>query len=356
MANVLTKYYFCIIITIESIGMVIIMPKRIENPDDIIGMQFGKLTVVSYLGREKQGKQTVPMYNCVCSCGTPDVKVSRWSLKRGYTTSCGCAHKDAGKQRTEDLTGQRFGRWIVLGQTDTRYSASGKTRSIMWLCQCDCGTIKPVGARALKTGMSTSCGCLQREHVSARVVRDLSGMRFGFLTVVSRAGSYRSKNRNTGVRARWHCICDCGNECDVLGESLLNGDTTSCGCKKQSKYELYVQQYLESHGYQQDVTYFREKTFQGLTGVGGQLLRFDFVVLTSSKQTVLIECQGEQHVRSTDWFGGSEYFEKLKIHDQKKRDFAVANQYLLIEVPYTKVLYQDISEFLDQYFCQQDGA
>lgn len=97
------------------------MPKRIENPDDIVGTQFGKLTVVSYFGREKQGRQTVPMYICTCLCGTTNVKVSRWSLKRGYTTSCGCAHKDAGKRHTEDLTGKRFGRWTVLRQANTRY-------------------------------------------------------------------------------------------------------------------------------------------------------------------------------------------------------------------------------------------
>lgn len=332
------------------------MPKRIENPDDIVGTQFGKLTVVSYFGREKQGRQTVPMYICTCLCGTTNVKVSRWSLKRGYTTSCGCAHKDAGKRHTEDLTGKRFGRWTVLRQADTRYSVSGKTRSIMWLCQCDCGTIKSVGARALKTGMSTSCGCLQKERVSEAHVRDLLGLRFGFLTVVARSVSYRPQNRNTGIRARWHCVCDCGNECDVLGESLLNGDTTSCGCKKQSKYELYVKQYLDSHGYKQDVTYFREKTFTGLVGLGGQFLRFDFVVLTAQGKTILIECQGEQHTRPTEWFGGLDYFEKLKIHDQKKRDFAEANQYILIEIPYTKVLYQDISDFLDYYFVQLIGT
>ena len=327
------------------------MPKRIENPNDIVGTKFGKLTVVSYLGRKPEGRQTVPVYLCDCSCGTKGVEVSRWSLKRGYTTSCGCAHKDAGKRNTEDLTGQVFGRWTVLQKADTRYSASGKTRSTMWLCQCECGTVKTVGARALKTGMSLSCGCLQKERVSEAHVRSLLGQQFGCLTVVSKCESYRSKNRNTGVRARWHCVCECGNECDVLGESLLNGDTTSCGCKKQSKYELYVKQYLDAHGYVQGVTYFREKTFDGLVGVGGQYLRFDFAVLTKTG-FVLIECQGEQHVKPAEWFGGEAYFERLQQHDELKRAFASLCHYPLIEVPYTKVLYQDVSDFLDMYFSR----
>ena len=28
----------------------------------------------------------------------------------------------------------------------------------------------------------------------------------------------------------WHCKCDCGNECDVCGSNLRNGNTLSCGC------------------------------------------------------------------------------------------------------------------------------
>ena len=53
---------------------------------------------------------------------------------------------------------------------------------------------------------------------------DLTGKKFNKLTVISRA-----ENSKDG-RARWLCRCDCGNERIVLGKSLRNGHTQSCGC------------------------------------------------------------------------------------------------------------------------------
>ena len=53
-----------------------------------------------------------------------------------------------------DLTGKRFGRWIVLEKTDNK---SGK---VAWLCKCDCGTKKKIIGNSLKRGDSKSCGCL----------------------------------------------------------------------------------------------------------------------------------------------------------------------------------------------------
>lgn len=60
---------------------------------------------------------------------------------------------------------------------------------------------------------------------------DLTGRRFGRLTVIKRAGSmYWS---NGGANPTWLCKCDCGNEKVVLGECLRKGTTVSCGCYKQ---------------------------------------------------------------------------------------------------------------------------
>lgn len=59
-------------------------------------------------------------------------------------------------------------------------------------------------------------------------VKDLTGMRFGRLTVLYQSGWYYHTNgKRTAV---WHCICDCGNECDKRGSQLTSGDTKSCGC------------------------------------------------------------------------------------------------------------------------------
>lgn len=57
--------------------------------------------------------------------------------------------------------------------------------------------------------------------MSAKI--DLTGQRFGRLTVIEEAG------RVNGT-VTWRCRCDCGNESIVLGTNLRAGYSTSCGC------------------------------------------------------------------------------------------------------------------------------
>lgn len=58
---------------------------------------------------------------------------------------------------------------------------------------------------------------------------DLTGQRYGRLTVIRRMGSYRNpQGRNT--RAVWLCRCDCGIEVAARSDHLRTGETKSCGC------------------------------------------------------------------------------------------------------------------------------
>jgi len=54
--------------------------------------------------------------------------------------------------------------------------------------------------------------------------RDLTGKRFGRLTVLR-----RGPNDNHG-KAMWVCRCDCEKEVKVNGASLVRSLTQSCGC------------------------------------------------------------------------------------------------------------------------------
>lgn len=49
---------------------------------------------------------------------------------------------------------------------------------------------------------------------------------------------YRAASRENSKAARWHCRCDCGNECDVDGINLRNGTVQSCGCKKFESHNM----------------------------------------------------------------------------------------------------------------------
>lgn len=53
--------------------------------------------------------------------------------------------------------------------------------------------------------------------------KELKGRRFGKLLVTEECG-------RIGKNVAWKCKCDCGKEIIVKANSLLTGNTTSCGC------------------------------------------------------------------------------------------------------------------------------
>ena len=55
-----------------------------------------------------------------------------------------------------DLTGQRYGSWLVLGFAKRERYAYGTTANY-WLCACDCGHEAMVRQSNLLTGASSGC-------------------------------------------------------------------------------------------------------------------------------------------------------------------------------------------------------
>lgn len=121
-----------------------------------------------------------------------------------------------------NLIGQCFGRLIVLAKTES--NAHGQS---VVLCRCVCGTERTVVSASLTAGHTKSCGCLAREIAAQLHFTDLTGRCFGLLTVLTRQG------RGAKRKALWLCRCICGAEKVVIGNSLLSGNTKSCGCLKE---------------------------------------------------------------------------------------------------------------------------
>lgn len=122
-----------------------------------------------------------------------------------------------------DLTGQRFGRLIVIER-----AGRDMCKRALWRCQCDCGQQCVVSGANLRNENTKSCGCFQREKARECII-DLTGQRFGRLIVIEQAG------RDVGGQALWNCQCDCGKQCVVRGMCLRNGNTQSCGCFLKEK-------------------------------------------------------------------------------------------------------------------------
>ena len=123
-----------------------------------------------------------------------------------------------------DLTGEKFGMYLVLGDSGER-----RNSTVMWNCRCDCGKEKLVRGGNLKSGSSKSCGC-NKDHykVNARnATVDHAGKRFGRLVAL-----HQESPEKLG-RALWVCECDCGVVKTVPAYRLVAGSTTSCGCAQK---------------------------------------------------------------------------------------------------------------------------
>ena len=116
--------------------------------------------------------------------------------------------------------GQKIGRWTIQGDFILN---SRKERK--WLCRCDCGTERYVLERSLLYGGSVSCGCFRRERALESNSPDLTGKKFGELTVIRKVEN--TKHNST----QWLCKCSCGADYVVQGSLLVTGRRTHCGCK-----------------------------------------------------------------------------------------------------------------------------
>ena len=118
-----------------------------------------------------------------------------------------------------NLIGGKFGRWRIL-------QLVGKNKFGRRLCvsRCDCGNTKTLILSNLRNGHTRSCGCCRNETTSKRSFKDLTGKKFGKLTVQRLSGKKRRSNY------LWVCLCDCGREAIVSSTNLLTGETKSCGC------------------------------------------------------------------------------------------------------------------------------
>lgn len=66
-----------------------------------------------------------------------------------------------------DLTGQRFGRLVVIKRVRPyEVDYEFKNQEIHWLCRCDCGNERIIQGSALRQGRTQSCGCIRREHAA----------------------------------------------------------------------------------------------------------------------------------------------------------------------------------------------
>lgn len=308
-----------------------------EN-DEMIGKRFGRLVVVK-LDEEvtANNKNKAKSYVCKCDCGNTKT-VRKANLRSGSTTSCGCKVKESCKRTGEsgfiDLVGQKFGKLTVTRRKENDKNDPVKQRrnGAWWYTDCDCGTKDFVAKGAyLRAGRVVSCGCYNKEASHDKNTIDLTGQRFGMLTVLEEVQCEKGKNRS----ARWKCVCDCGNTAIVKANSLKSGDTISCGCIS-SKNEKIIRDHLRELG----IRHKKQFHFDDLRSpITGRLLKFDVSVFDDNDiLSFLIEYDGEQHEYGVRFAPteqqNREKFERLKLHDETKNQYCKDHNIDLLRISF----------------------
>jgi len=167
--------------------------------------------------------------------------------------------------------------------------------------------------------------------------------------------------RNITVYKQYRCRCYlCGRErlitCDKFGiypptKCGLNAyygywSKVQCGCHTISSFQWIVNKLLIENA----ITYSVEVSFPDLYGVSGDKhLRFDFAIYNEDGFiSCLIECQGEQHYKPIEEFGGEYQFKIQKQNDQIKRAYAKKQNIPLLEISYKDKQYEKVKKILIQ--------
>lgn len=94
--------------------------------------------------------------------------------------------------------------------------------------------------------------------------------------------------------------------------------------KNRSNGEIYIDSWLTKN----KILFFSEKNFDWLPS---PYLRYDFFI---PEKKLIIEYDGEQHIRATDFWGGKEGLKKRKENDEIKNKYAIENGFSLLRISY----------------------
>ena len=105
------------------------------------GTKFGKWTVIG-------PDQTRYRWICRCECGM-EKSIGGATLRNGTSSKCkACASRDRGGRPYRDVSGKRFGRWLVMDRIPI--DARGSDPNQVWRCRCECGTEKHLSMTELR--------------------------------------------------------------------------------------------------------------------------------------------------------------------------------------------------------------
>lgn len=268
--------------------------------------------------------------------------------ERGYEISCGhflegnrcplCSHK-SGKVHPKDSFGQylidTYGEgaikkyWSSKNTLDPFKISKNNARDIWILCQekdyhNDYGGYRTKASHFVR---GRRCPyCINRKIHPKDSFGALYPEKAKYWSLNNKKSPYEVASY---TNKKYKFICEkCGKEFEKVLNSLNQKDIgVVCKDCNNSQLEDNTKNILNKY----NITYKREFTFDGLIGIGGQSLRFDFYL---PGYNLLIECQGIQHKEWQETWITKDGFERQLEHDRRKRAYAEKHNINLLEIWY----------------------
>lgn len=254
------------------------------------------------------------------TCGYEDDRLPRTILNGGVCPICD------GKRRTRSLE-----EFVTLIPENVEIMSGYENIESRVSCRCKkCGNEWDCYAYNLRTGHG--CKVCGYRIVSEKIsyTKEQFDKKLADITQdVICIGDYT----RTHNKALFKC-CKCGYQFRATPHNVLQGSRCP-KCSVVSKGEELVSKFLEENNMQ----YIPQMKFDGLVGVGGRKLSYDFYL---PEYNILIEYQGIQHYQpiplvSRQGLTPEEQFAIQINHDERKRNYARDNGFNLLEIPYQQI-------------------
>lgn len=261
-----------------------------------------------------------------CKCECGnECDINGGDLRQGKTKSCGCLRKETTSLLGTKYGGQKQNEDITNQKFNKLTALSYNSEQKKWKCKCDCGNYVYVRISDLKSNNTQSCGCLRKETTS-KLGKSMKEDLTG--QKFGRLTVIKDTGMRQSIHPVWECICECGSVINVTSSNLKNG-VQSCGCLI-SKGEEKISNILKEN----NIFFEKQKSFNTCIFPDTQrYAKFDFFV----NNQYLIEFDGIQHFIADKGWNTLEKFQQTKKRDNYKNQWCKDNNIPLIRIPYTKL-------------------
>ena len=142
-------------------------------------------------------------------------------------------------------------------------------------------------------------------------------------------------------KMKFKCL-QCGHIWMAKPNNLITGERSGCPMCNVSKGEKRIKEILKN----ENIDYIYQKEFNGLIGINGGKLSFDFYI---SSFNCLIEYQGEFHDGKARHQTENKLL-KQQEHDRRKREYAKQHNINLLEIWYWD--FDNIEQIIKNYLSK----